>query len=65
MADSDLRASAWVEGEYAVLRIPLRDLHGYRVALEPCPCRATKSTATSRLRENLATALKLLSSRGV
>ncbi|SES65519.1 MT-A70 family methyltransferase [Paracoccus homiensis] len=43
----------------------LRDLHGYRVALEPCPCRATKSTASSRLRENLATALKLLSSRGL
>lgn len=65
MADSDLRASARVEGEYAVLRIPLRDLHGYRAALEPCPCRATKSTETSLLRDNLPTALKLLSSRKV
>lgn len=37
-------------------RIPLRDIHGLRVALAACPCRGP-DTATATIRQRLATAL--------
>lgn len=46
-----------VEGGYAVVRIPLDQVHGMRVALAECPCRATKSFATADIRKSLERAL--------
>ena len=42
---------------HAVIRIPLDQVHGLRVALAPCPCRAVKSDATSATRSALDKAL--------
>lgn len=50
-------ASVTVERGMAVIRVPLREVHGLRVALAPCPCTAPKSTATASIRDALATAL--------
>lgn len=41
------------EDGMAVIRIPLEEVHGLRVALQPCPCRATKSNATTDIRNRL------------
>lgn len=57
-------AHARIEDGYAVVRIPLEQVHGYRVALAPCPCRAAKSIETSKLREKLAHALGRLMAGG-
>lgn len=46
-----------VEEGMAVIRIPLSEVHGLRVALGPCPCTAPKSTATADVRQRLAVAL--------
>ena len=46
-----------VEAGFAVIRIPLDQVHGLRVALADCPCRAPKSFATADLRQRLARAL--------
>ncbi len=40
-----------------VIRIPPEEAHGLRVALEPCPCTATKSTGTLTIRQRLAKGL--------
>ena len=50
-------ASVRVEGDMAVIRIPLAEVHGLRVALAPCPCRAPKSSGTMTIRQRLAKAL--------
>ena len=50
-------ASVRVEHGMVVIRIPLKDAHGLRVALAECPCRAPKSNATKDIRQRLATAL--------
>ena len=52
-----LRASVRVEDGMAVIRLPLDQVHGLRVALAECPCRAPKSTMTMDIRQRLATAL--------
>ena len=49
--------SVKVEEGMAVIRIPLSEVHGLRVALGPCPCTAPKSTATADVRQRLAVAL--------
>lgn len=41
------------DGEYAVIRIPIEDVHPLRVALETCPCKAVKSNSTASIRERL------------
>ncbi len=45
------------EDGYAIVRIPLEEVHGLRVALEPCPCKAPKSISTEDIRQRLARAL--------
>ena len=45
------------EDGYAVIRIPVEEVHGLKVALNPCSCRATKSTKTQSIRERLQRAL--------
>lgn len=49
-----------IEGGMAVIRIPLSEVHGLRVALHPCHCKATKSTATIDIRDRLDKALAKL-----
>ena len=49
-----------IEGGMAVIRIPLSEIHGLRVALHPCPCKAAKSTATAEIRDRLDKALARL-----
>lgn len=49
--------SVGIEEGMAVIRVPLGRVHGLRVALAECPCRAPKSTATAEVRVALARAL--------
>jgi len=49
-----------VDGEFGVIRIPLSELHGLRVSLEPCPCKAPKAHATARIRQRLINGLAKL-----
>lgn len=53
-----------IEGDLAVIRLPLSQVHALRVALAPCPCRASKSTATDDIRRRLARSLGTLESMG-
>lgn len=53
---SDTGALIKVEAGISVIRIPLSEVHGLRMALAECPCRATKSTATADIRQRLAKA---------
>ena len=46
-----MKSGATIEGEYLVIRVPLDRAHSVRVAMSDCPCRATKSNATKRVRE--------------
>lgn len=40
-----------------VIRVPEKEVHSLRVALEPCPCRSSKSNATASIRQRLLRAL--------
>ena len=53
-------ASVRVEDGHAVIRIPLAEVHGLRVALAECPCRAPKATSTATIRQRLDRALARL-----
>lgn len=50
-------ASVRVEGGVVVIRLPVGEAHGQRVALAECPCRAPKSSGTMTIRQRLAKAL--------
>lgn len=50
-------SSIRTDGDFAVIRIHRSRVHELRVALAPCPCRATKSTATADVRADLEKAL--------
>ena len=45
------------EGDYAVIRIPLAEVHSLRVALAPCPCKGHKTISTGQIRDRLERAL--------
>ena len=45
------------EGGFTVIRVPLEEVHSLRVALAPCPCKATKSKGSAGIRWRLAKAL--------
>lgn len=62
---SDARAGPAVRHEdgFAVIRIPMPDVQGLRVALADCPCRASKSTVTQGIRQRLSKALGRLQSQ--
>ena len=53
-----------IEGDLAVIRLPLSQVHALRVALAPCPCRAPKSAGTDDIRRRLARSLGTLESMG-
>lgn len=41
------------DGTDIVIRMPLAEVHSLRIALQACPCKAAKSTATAAIRERL------------
>jgi hypothetical protein len=45
------------EGDELVIRMPIARAHELRVSLSPCPCRATKSTASADIRAALSQAI--------
>lgn len=57
------KGKIYVEGDEVVIRLPMSDLHGLRVALEECPCKATKSNATRDVRQRISRALGRLTGR--
>ncbi len=48
------------DGDFAVIRIPMSEVHGLRVALNPCPCTGPKSTATTSIRDRIEKGLARL-----
>ena len=46
-----------IEEGMAVIRLPLDQVHSLRVALEPCPCKGSKSMATADIRARLSNGL--------
>lgn len=48
------------EGDMAVIRVPMIEIHALRVALADCPCGAAKSNATQERRRALDRALARL-----
>lgn len=63
MTSEPSQSSVKIENGMAVIRMPLSEVHGLRVALEECPCRAAKSNATIDIRKRLARALGKLEAR--
>lgn len=55
--------SCKLEGEDVLIRLPKEEAQGLRVAMAPCPCRATKSTATTNIRNRLSKAIGRLLSK--
>ena len=58
--DDGFGGSVTVERGMAVIRVPLKEVHGLRVALAECPCRAPKATSTATIRQRLDRALARL-----
>ena len=58
--DDSFGGSVTVERGMAVIRVPLKEVHGLRVALAECPCRAPKATSTATIRQRLDRALARL-----
>jgi hypothetical protein len=50
-------------GDFAEIRIPMSEVHSLRVALQPCPCKGSKSVATASIREALDKGLGRLQAR--
>ena len=42
------------EGDNIIITVPVAEAHALRVALQPCPCKSAKSTATTDIRARLA-----------
>lgn len=57
MDDQHNRPGVRREGDMAVIRIPMAELHGWRVALNSCPCKVAKSSETDQMRMSLVKAL--------
>ena len=61
---TDKKGSIRVEDGMAVIRMPLKDAHALRVALNPCPCKAPKSNRTLDIRAKFARVLATLAAKG-
>lgn len=48
-----MSASITRDGTDILIRMPVADVQSLRVALQPCPCRATKSHSTRDIRARL------------
>lgn len=55
--ESQTGASVKIEGGMLVIRMPVAEAHGFRVALAECPCKAPKATATKNIRQRLSQAI--------
>jgi len=42
------------EGDNIIITVPVAEAHSLRVALQPCPCKSAKATATTDIRARLA-----------
>ena len=42
------------EGDNIIITVPVAGAHALRVALQPCPCKSAKATATTDIRSRLA-----------
>ena len=60
---TDTTAGIRREGDMIVIRLPVQDAHSLAVSLAPCPCRSTKSTATTAIRERFCKALARATAR--
>lgn len=49
------------EGDKIIVTIPIEEAHSLRVALQPCPCKSTKSHATTKIRERFVRGLGIAS----
>lgn len=52
-----MTATAYRDGDKVVVTIPVDEVQGLRVALQPCPCRAPKSISTAAIRERFVRGL--------
>lgn len=52
-----MTSTARREGDHVIVTIPIEEVHELRVALQPCPCKSTKSHATTRIRERFVRGL--------
>ena len=57
MVLTDKSGSVRVEDGFAVIRVPLAEVHALRVALAECPCKSPKSNSTAAIRTRLVRAL--------
>jgi hypothetical protein len=57
-------ASVQRDGDYAVIRLPISEVHALRVALHPVPAGAPTSTSTQSIRDRLDKALARLEAQG-
>lgn len=45
------------DGQHLLIRLPIAEAHSLRVALQPCPCKGAKSTATADIRIRMSKAI--------
>lgn len=50
------------EGDMVTIHLPMSEVHGLRVALHTCPCKAAKSHETIAIRDRLDKALARIES---
>lgn len=51
------KTTARREGDNVIVTIPIKEVIALRIALQPCPCRSTKSNATRETRERFVKGL--------
>lgn len=61
--DQKPHGSVRIEDGMLVIRMPLAEAHGLRVALAECPCRAPKSTETMNIRQRISKAIGIATRR--
>ena len=61
---NEITRSITCDGDCAVIRIPLSDVHALRVALRPVRAGETVSLSTQAIRDNLDKALARLQTKG-
>lgn len=52
-----MTATAIRDGDNIIVTIPVSEAQALRIALQPCPCKATKSHATAAIRDRFVRGL--------
>lgn len=52
-----MTSTAIRDGDKIIITVPVEDAQSLRVALQPCPCRASKSASTAGIRERFVRGL--------